>query len=261
MKHYKKTLFASLLALTLVATLPLSTMAEDKVKPASWTQQDRIIEHAMSHEDLRFKEIKDRNEGLKIGVGTAWCAWFIEHCAYECDLGTIIPTKSRADLVVGNLAKDLVNNKKATITFVNKKVYNKLKGKFKKSRRSYTKKYKPKKGDIILYGNYQISGSYWFSHVGFVYEDCDNALKGVKTIEGNTLPSNKKKWETTSIVGVRSAANDKNKERRIVAYITPNYCKHKNIDPETGVCMNSKCGYICMKKPHQDDNNIGIDPQ
>lgn len=247
-------LVATLLALTLVASLPLACLAD--AETSNFTQQERIINHAMEHRSKTFLEIKDRNEGLKIRAGTPWCAWFIEHCAYECGLDSIIPTKSKSDLAVGNLAQDLVKNKKATITFVNKTVWNKLKDKFTKSRRKYNKNYKPQKGDIILYGNYQISGSYWFSHVGFVYENCDNALKGVKTIEGNTLATNEKKWEKTSIVGVRTRAGDTNKERRIVAYIRPKYCKHPDVDETTGKCLNNNCGYQVREIP-LDDNNTG----
>ena len=120
-------------------------------------------------------------------------------------------------------------------------MWNKRKGDYNKSRRAYDKNYQPKKGDIVVYANYQVTGSYWLSHIGFVYEDCENALEGVKTVEGNTMASNESKWEKTSIVGVREAADDTNKERRIAAYITPNYCKHKSVNKETGVCKNSKC--------------------
>ncbi len=256
-----RVLIATLLALTLVATPLFSCYGEDEPVLPRNTQQDRIIAHAVSHQNQKFKKIADRNKGLKISEGTPWCAWFIEHCSYRCSLGSIIPSKSRADLNVGALAKDLVNNKKATITFVNKKVWDKKKGDYKKSRRSYNKNYKPKKGDIIFYANYQISGSYGFSHVGFVYEDCDKALKGVKTIEGNTMASNERKWERTSIVGVRSNANDTNKERRIVAYITPNYCKHKNVDEETGICKNSKCKAQVFEVIPEDDDNTDTDNQ
>ncbi|MBQ0041561.1 MAG: CHAP domain-containing protein [Clostridiales bacterium] len=254
MKRIKNTVLASLLALTLVATAPLACFAEGEAVVPQNTQQDRIIAHAMEHQGQKFKKISDRNKGIKIDYGKAWCAWFIEHCSYQCKLGSIIPSKSKSNFAVGPLSRDLVNNKKATITFVNKKMWNKRKGDYNKSRRSYDKNYKPKKGDIVVYANYQVTGSYWFSHIGFVYEDCENALKGVKTIEGNTMATNEKKWEKTSIVGVRSNADDKNKERRIAAYITPNYCKHKNVDPETGICKNSKCkAYIGVEE--NDDIN------
>lgn len=232
---------AMLLALTLVASLPLTSLAEGGFGVPENTQQDRIIAHAMEHQGQKFKKIPDRNKGIKINAGSPWCAWFIEHCSYQCKLGSIIPSKSKANFAVGPLSRDLVNNYNATITFVNKKMWNKRKGDYNKNRRSYDKNYQPKKGDIVVYANYQVTGSYWLSHIGFVYEDCENALKGVKTIEGNTMASNEKKWESTSIVGLRENANDKNKERRIAAYITPNYCKHKKVDPETGICKNSKC--------------------
>ena len=254
-KRIEKTALASLLALTLVATAPLACFAEGETVVPQNTQQDRIIAHAMEHQGKKFKKISDRNKGIKISYGKPWCAWFIEHCSYQCNLGSIIPCDKAADFAVGDLSKDLVNKKKATITFVNKKMWNKRKGDYNKSRRSYNKNYKPKKGDIVVYANYQVTGSYWLSHIGFVYEDCENALKGVKTIEGNTMATNEKKWEKTSIVGVRSNANDKNKERRIAAYITPNYCKHKNVDPETGICKNSKCkAYIGVEEVEEDDD-------
>lgn len=241
MKRIKNTVLASLLALTLVATAPLVCFAEGEAVVPQNTQQDRIIAHAMEHQGQKFKKISDRNKGIKIDYGKAWCAWFIEHCSYQCKLGSIIPSKSKSDFAVGPLSRDLVNNKKATITFVNKKMWNKRKGDYNKSRRSYDKNYKPRKGDIVVYANYQVTGSYWLSHIGFVYDDCENALKDVKTVEGNTMGAETGSWEKTSIVGVREAADDKNKERRIAAYITPNYCKHKNINKETGVCKNSKC--------------------
>lgn len=233
----KNIVLTLLLALALVVSFALTALADSDILPTAETQQDRIIAHAMEHKNQKFKQIKDRNEGLKIKAGTPWCAWFIEHCAYQCDLGDIIPTKSKADLAVGTLAEDLVNNKKATITFVNKKLWSKIKGDFNKNRRSYDKSYQPRKGDIILYTDYQISGSYRLSHVGFVYEDCENALKGVKTIEGNTLASNENKWETTSKVGVRSRAGDTHKERRIAAYITPNYSPQEIIIDDDNISV------------------------
>ena len=234
-------ILAILLSLTMVATAPLTGLAGSGTAQAKDLQQNRIIAHAMGHQDEKFKEIEDRNKGIKIATGSAWCAWFIEHCSNRCDLGSIIPSNSSADFLVGNLARDLVNKKGAKITFVNKKMWNKNKGSYNKSRRSYDKKYQPKKGDIVLYTDYQLSHSYRMSHVGFVYEDCDNALSGVKTVEGNTLASNERSWNTTSIVGVRTDADDTNKERRIAAYITPKYCQHKSVDKTTGLCRNSKC--------------------
>ena len=225
----------------MVVTAPLTGLAGSGIALAKDLQQNRIVAHAMEHQDETFKEIEDRNDGIKIPTGSAWCAWFIEHCSNRCGLGSIIPSNSAADFLVGDLAQDLVNKKSAKITFVNKKVWTKLQGKFNKNRRSYNQSYKPKKGDIVLYANYEVSGSYWFSHVGFVYEDCEQALSGVKTVEGNTMASNESKWEKTSIVGVRPSADDTNKERRIAAYITPNYCQHKSVDKKTGLCKNSKC--------------------
>lgn len=240
-KRITTIILASLLSLTLVVTAPLTGFAGSGIALAKDLQQNRIVSHALGHQNETFKEIEDRNKGIKITTGYAWCAWFIEHCSNRCGLGSIIPSNSAADFAVGNLATDLVNKKGAKITFVNETVWNKRKGNFKKSRRSYDKKYQPRKGDIVLYANYQISGSYWFSHVGFVYEDCDKALSGVKTVEGNTMASNEKNWDRTSIVGVRPNADDSNKERRIAAYITPKYCQHKSVDKKTGLCKNSKC--------------------
>ena len=259
-ERIEQLVLATLLALTLVATLAFTAFAEGEATGPVNTQQDRIIAHAMEHQGKKFKKIKDRNEGIKIDEDKAWCAWFIEHCSYQCKLGSIIPSKSVEDFAVGPLSRDLVNNKKATITFVNKKMWNKRKSDYNKNRRSYDKSYQPKKGDIVVYANYQVTGSYWLSHVGFVYEDCANALKDVKTIEGNTMATNESKWEKTSIVGIREAADDKNKKRRIAAYITPNYCKHKKINPVTGICKNSKCAadcnYLLEETTELNDNNI-----
>ena len=69
-----------LLALTLVASLPLTGLAGGGFAFAQDTQQNRIIAHAMDHQGQKFKKIKDRDEGIKITYGWSWCAWFIEHC-------------------------------------------------------------------------------------------------------------------------------------------------------------------------------------
>ena len=241
-KKHQTFALSLVIALALVLTAPLTGIAGSTVVFGQDLQQNRVIAHAMEHKNQKLKSFKDRkSDPLKISVGEAWCAWFIEHCAYEAKLGSVISTNYPAGKAVGSLAKNIVNSKKGKITFVNKTIYNKRKGDFKSTRVKYNKAYKPRKGDIVLYSDYQISGSKRFSHVGFIYEDCDNALSGVKTIEGNTMAKDESNWERTSKVGVRSAADDTNKERRIVAYITPNYCKHSKVDPETGKCTNTKC--------------------
>ena len=239
-KTIKTTAIASLLALTLVATAPLTGLAGSGFASAQDLQQNRIIAHAMSHKNKKFAKIKDRNEGIKITAGYAWCAWFIEHCSYECKLGSIIPSKSADDFAVGPLSRDLVNKKGATINFVNKKMYNKRKADYEESRTVFNKSYQPRKGDIVVYGNWEVTGSYYLSHVGFVYEDCENALTGVKTIEGNTMGKDPG-WEKTSKVGVRENADDTNPERRIVAYITPKYCQHAKVNKTTGQCSGKYC--------------------
>ena len=237
----RHTIITTLLALMLIVTIPLSGLTGSGFALAKDTQQNRIIAHAMSHVGQKFKKIEDRDDGIKITTGYAWCAWFIEHCSYKSKLGTIIPSKSTADFAVGTLSTDLVNNKGAKITFVNKKLWKKIKGQYNKNLRSYDATYQPRKGDIIVFTDYQVSGSYRLSHVGFVYEDCEAALVDVKTIEGNTMASNENNWSKTSIVGLRDNADDSNKERRIAAYITPNYCQHSKVDKTTGVCKNDKC--------------------
>lgn len=246
----KRMIIAIALALTLLATAPLAFAAVNGSASAVNTQQGRIIQHATEHLGQKRADFDDlKPDPLNFKLGQPWCAWFIQHCSYKADLGKLIPTKYQAGLAVTSLATDIVNNKKGKITFVNKTSYNHNKGKFTESRCKYNKNYKPRKGDIIVFTNYQVSGSYLLSHCGFVYADCDKALKGVKTIEGNTKGKDKN-WEKTSVVYKRSKAGDTNKERRIAGYITPNYCKHasKNIDKKAGICTACKASYVYFDK-------------
>ncbi len=190
-----------------------------KTVTTSIAARDEFIKHAGQHVGERRREFSDRlpDNGYGIGSGYDWCVWFVQHCAAKAGLSYAMPTSGYT--YVTTFSQNVVNSKSGKITFVNSTSYDQMKGFFTSSKRSLNTSYKPKKGDLIIYSNYETySGDYKFSHIGIVYQDNDSPTKDLETIEGNVGNSDAEYSVVKKYTSVNSVYN-----HRIVAYITPNY--------------------------------------
>ena len=108
-------------------------------------------------------------------TGDDWCAWYIAATARNAGLKKIIPAKGmRVDYFVkGIIAAG------GKLTFVNSAYRDTHKKEYKGY--SYKKNYKPRKGDIVMFG----SSSTFFSHVGIVTANASSP-SSANTVEGNT---------------------------------------------------------------------------
>lgn len=116
----------------------------------------------------------------KLGLSGGWCASFVYYCAKNSGNSGKIGSNG----VVRDQAKQTVNSKGGTITFVNKAAYNAHKSEFNKNRCKYNASYIPKKGDLYIQTG-EAGNNFYFGHVGIVRKN--STKKSVAyTIEGNT---------------------------------------------------------------------------
>ena len=208
-KSYFKNTISIVLTLCLIFTMLLVIPFMDeggKAYAVANGTADAMVSHAKSHVGQRIGQFKDCS-----GYSGDWCAWFVEHCSQKSGCSSIIPTSGCT--TPNNLAYSIVNKRGGKITFVNKVFYKAKKGNF-TGNIAMNNNYKPKKGDLIIFSS---DGSYWWTHVGIVRENCNNPLKNVKTVEGNTGNSS---WKLSTVKNLtRNTAGNFN----IVAYVTPKY--------------------------------------
>lgn len=170
--------------------------------------REKVVAYAMKYKGWKRADFKKK---LGVNFLGAWCTQFQVFVLKSCGLGGKIYTGKLARYC-RYFAQYSVNKYGATIHFVNNTWYKKLKHNYKKNC-FYDKKYKPRKGDLILFIKPSTKSN--FSHIGMVREDCSDALHNVPTIEGNTGTYH----NSTSYVMARSRDNGDSK-KLIVAYLT-----------------------------------------
>ena len=166
----------------------------------------------------------------KIQPSGDWCAAFAYYCAKKSGNGSLVGSSN----IVGPQARDTVNNKGGTITFVNHTIYTKNKSLYKKNC-IYDSNYKPKPGDLVLYNwsgekhpypsdlGSAYSGKYMMSHVGVVVSaQSSNSHNDFYSVEGNT-------GSNTSVVQNPHRTKN-NVGNRAVAFVTPKYNGTTTVD-------------------------------
>ena len=165
----KKKIITFITAFCLVMTMmPIYSM---EANAASNGNADSMVAAAVNAKGKSVSEL---------GLGGEWCAQFIYYCARKSG-----NTGKIGDSIwVGTQAKQTVNDKGGTITFVNKSAYNACKNRFNSARCKYNPSYVPRKGDLYIQKG-EDHGDPYFAHVGLVRKNSDKSSIAY-TIEGNT---------------------------------------------------------------------------
>ena len=223
--------FVVMLSVFLIAALwPIVTYCYDGTgySIAGTTQQDKIINEAKEYKDKGLQSVKKamKKNGHSVfreDYNYDWCAWYIMATAKNVGLKKLFPknngdksTAGYRDTITIGLALTVVNNGGGKIHFINKKYYKSHTGTYK--RQEYSPNYKPRKGDIVMFGNSKNA----CSHVGLVRANSDGPYSA-KTVEGNTsgtVSVYRDDYWKYSKVDYHTTKN-----RTVFAYVTPNYSK------------------------------------
>ena len=214
-------IFAIVMSVLLIITmLPYISYADFSADAATSTYQDKLVNEALKYIDKKYYDVrtsmkKNGFSPLSIGAytdktGGDWCAWYIMACAKNAGLSTLIPAKENGARV-DHLCENIVNIGGGKITFVNKTYQNKTSISCKRA--EYDSNYKPRKGDIVLFGYPNTP----CTHVGIITSD-SSSWKSAPTVEGNTSNDS---W-TKSIVAKKSTGTNRG-DVVPLAFVTPKY--------------------------------------
>ena len=204
----KKKLIPYLLILCLVITMiPFATM---EASAATKGTADAMVSAATN--------VAGKSKS-SLGLKGEWCASFVYYCAKKSgNTGKI-----GSSTYVGTQAKQTVNDKGGTITFVNKAAYNACKGRFKSSRCKYNPSYVPKKGDLYIQKG-EDHGDQYFAHVGIVRKNSSKNTIAY-TLEGNTGCDDGKHKNYNNVEYKTRNKNGFRAPYGFSAFVTPNYTK------------------------------------
>ena len=180
-----------------------------------------LLHQAYKYKGANFAMTKKlmRAKGYKLfepKYQNQWCTWFIANCAKNTKMSHLIPLHDKCR----KMAPLAVNVGNAKVTFVNKYSYKINKKKY-KGKCVYNPKYKPRKGDLILFSNFKEKG--WegkFAHIGIVRKNA-RSWRYVKTLEANIGEA--KNYKDREVMSNIRRASDRDRYHVVVAFVTPKY--------------------------------------
>ena len=190
-------------------------------------------------------------KGSSLGLKGEWCAQFIYYCAKKSGNSSNIGSSA----TVGTMAKQTVNKKGGTITFVNYAAYKATKNRFKKSRVRYVPNYKPRKGDLYIQKG-KDKGDKFFAHIGLVTKD-SKKKSVITTIEGNTTCQDGKHSDFEYVEYKTRNKNKMSAPYGFTAFISPSY--KDSVSYSWPTKSHTVAGYWGKESGHYYPYHYGID--